>query len=268
MAEYPQAYIHTAFYFEFDGERCESTFPAVATCARGTSTPSQSTHPGEPRRSLTYCWLLPRDSLGIHRLNDMIEVGAIEGLVTGSKIYMRYDTYTDRGVRVHVRRLQDMMQPSSSSAKLVSDGNGQSVLTQMITGESMQNAPRPAAATTCTSKELTICVRFLSPFGKRSTDRRDAVCNRRRARGDARRYSAAGDLRSPANVQAGAKPPTDQPYLQRLERAARQQDAQGRHPLLAGSRHDRRRRTHCGFQEGLLRLQVNRRCFQTDGKQQ
>ena len=57
-------------------------------------------------------WLLPRDSLDVLRLNDMLEVGAIEGLVTGSKIYMRYDTYTERGVRVHVRRLQDMMQPS------------------------------------------------------------------------------------------------------------------------------------------------------------
>jgi len=28
-AEYPQAYIHTALYFEFDGERCESANPAV-----------------------------------------------------------------------------------------------------------------------------------------------------------------------------------------------------------------------------------------------
>lgn len=87
VAEYPQAYIHTAFYFEFAGER----------------------------------------------LNDMLEVGAIEGLVTGSKIYMRYDTYTERGVRVHVRRLQDMMQPSGSSAQPVSNYNGQSILTQMIT---------------------------------------------------------------------------------------------------------------------------------------
>ena len=40
VAEYPQAYIHTAFYFEFAGERCDPCQIPVATSARDSRAPN------------------------------------------------------------------------------------------------------------------------------------------------------------------------------------------------------------------------------------
>eukprot|EP00041_Stephanoeca_diplocostata_P031856 m.1002888 g.1002888 ORF g.1002888 m.1002888 type:complete len:1315 (+) comp24038_c1_seq2:210-4154(+) len=47
------------------------------------------------------------------RLNDIMEIGAISGLEANPNIHVQHDEYNDRNVRVHVRRLRELVQSQS-----------------------------------------------------------------------------------------------------------------------------------------------------------
>ena len=84
----------------------------------------------------------------------MVEVGSIPGMATGGKLHMRADDYNDRAVRIHVRRLQDLLRPADESferlgsVKPASDFYAPSYLNSVLSGEPQPPAPAPARHST------------------------------------------------------------------------------------------------------------------------